>query len=274
VQANEQYVFQTELIGANARAQEIANVKRKNFLAVEQQIWEAEQSGTQLSIATQQRLRDEAVKSTVTIIKAIDARWEAERAWETGVTKALNSYIESVTNAAAQAERLFTNAFKGMEDALVRFVQTGKLDFKSLANSIIADLIRIQIQNSIMKPLAQATSGMSLSGMFSSAGNFISGLFKAGGGPVAANQPYIVGEEGPEWFVPNGAGSIIPNGQSPATSATTTSSAAPQAPININFSVRAMDARSFQSAMVQNKAVVVGIVNQALNMRGRHGITA
>ena len=36
-----------------------------------------------------------------------------------------------------------------------------------------------------------------LSGMFSSAGNFISGLFKAGGGPVAANQPYIVGEEGP-----------------------------------------------------------------------------
>ena len=273
-QANEQYVFQTELIGANARAQEIANVKRKNFLAAEQQIWEAEQSGTQLSIATQQRLRDEAVKSTVTIIKAIDARWEAERAWETGVTKALNSYIESVTNAAAQAERLFTNAFKGMEDALVRFVQTGKLDFKSLANSIIADLIRIQIQNSIMKPLAQATSGMSLSGMFSSAGSFISGLFKAGGGPVAANQPYIVGEEGPEWFVPNGAGSIIPNGQSPATSSTTSSSAAPQAPININFSVRAMDARSFQSAMVQNKAVVVGIVNQALNMRGRYGITA
>ena len=62
--------------------------------------------------------------------------------------------------------------------------------------------------------------------------------------------------------------------QSPATSSTTSSSAAPQAPININFSVRAMDARSFQSAMVQNKAVVVGIVNQALNMRGRHGITA
>jgi hypothetical protein len=45
-------------------------------------------------------------------------------------------------------------------------------------------------------------------------------------------------------------------------------------PININFSVNAMDARSFQTAMVQNKAVVVGIVNQALNMRGRYGITA
>jgi lambda family phage tail tape measure protein len=274
-QANDQYIFQTDLIGMNAQAQEIANVKRKNFLAVEQQIWDAEQSGTKLTADTQQRLRDEAVKSTAVMIKAIEARWDAERSWETGVNKALNNYIDTVTNAAAQSERLFTNAFKGMEDALVSFVQTGKLDFKSLANSIIADLIRIQIQNSIMKPLAQATSGMSLSGMFSSAGNFLSGLFKADGGPVAGGQPYIVGEQGPEWFVPNGAGTIIPNEKSPVTTASPDGgdSSSAQGPININFSVRAMDARSFQSAMVQNKAVVVGIVNQALNMRGRYGIT-
>ena len=276
-QANDQYIFQTKLIGLNAQAQEIANVKRKNFLAVEQQIWDAEQSGTKLTADTQQRLRDEAVKSTAVMIKAIEARWEAERSWETGVTRALNNYIDTVSNAAAQSERLFTNAFKGMEDALVSFVQTGKLDFKSLANSIIADLIRIQIQNSIMKPLAQATSGMSLSGIFSSAGNFLSGLFKADGGPVAGGQPYIVGEQGPEWFVPNGAGTIVPNGKSAGTTSSPGSSdsstATAQAPININFSVRAMDARSFQSAMVQNKAVVVGIVNQALNMRGRYGIT-
>jgi lambda family phage tail tape measure protein len=273
-QANEQYIFQTDLIGMNAQAQEIANVKRKNFLAVEQQIWDAEQSGTKLTADSQQRLRDEAIKSKAVMIKAIEARWDAERSWEMGVTKALNNYIDTVSNAAAQSERLFTNAFKGMEDALVSFVQTGKLDFKSLANSIIADLIRIHIQNSIMKPLAQATSGMSLSGMFSSAGNFLSGLFKADGGPVAGGQPYIVGEQGPEWFVPNGAGSIIPNGKSPSMpGGSDSSTATAQAPININFSVRAMDARSFQSAMVQNKAVVVGIVNQALNMRGRYGIT-
>ncbi|WP_353209889.1 phage tail tape measure C-terminal domain-containing protein, partial [Sphingorhabdus sp.] len=276
-QANDQYIFQTKLIGLNAQAQEIANVKRKNFLAVEQQIWDAEQSGTKLTADTQQRLRDEAVKSTAVMIKAIEARWDAERSWEMGVTKALNNYIDTISNAAAQSERLFTNAFKGMEDALVSFVQTGKLDFKSLANSIIADLIRIQIQNSVMNPLAQATSGMSLSGMFSSAGNFLSGLFKADGGPVAGGQPYIVGEQGPEWFVPNGAGTIVPNGKSAGTTSSPgnsdSSTATAQAPININFSVRAMDARSFQSAMVQNKAVVVGIVNQALNMRGRYGIT-
>lgn len=268
---NDQYQFQTTLIGRTAREQEIATVARKNFLAVEQQIWEFEQSGMKMSVETQQRLRDEAVRSTAVMVRAINDRWEAERSWETGAIKAINNYLDSVTNAAAQSERLFSNAFKSMEDALVTFVRTGKLDFKSLADSIIADLIRIQIQNSVMKPLAQATSGMSLSGLFSGAGTFFTNLFRASGGPVSAGQPYVVGEQGPEWFVPNAAGTVLPNGSQPVAAA---APARDQGPININFSVNAMDARSFQTAMVQNKAVVVGIVNQALNMRGRYGITA
>ena len=255
----------------NAREQEIATATRKNFVAVEQQIWDAEKNGAKLSAEAQQNLRDAAVQASARMVQAINARWDAEHAWETGVTKAINNYIDNVTNAAAQSERLFTNAFKSMEDALVTFVRTGKLDFKSLADSIIADLIRIQIQNSVMKPLAQATSGLSFSGLFSSAGSFFSNLFRASGGPVTAGQPYVVGEQGPEWFVPNGAGTILPNGTGPG--AQSEASAGAQGPININFSVNAMDSRSFQTAMLQNKAVVIGIVNQALNMRGRYGIT-
>lgn len=37
------------------------------------------------------------------------------------------------------------------------------------------------------------------------------GLFRAQGGPVAANMPYVVGERGPEWFMPSQNGTIIPN---------------------------------------------------------------
>ncbi len=42
-------------------------------------------------------------------------------------------------------------------------------------------------------------------------GGAIGGLFKARGGPVGGGRPYIVGESGPELFVPAGSGSIIPN---------------------------------------------------------------
>ena len=74
--------------------------------------------------------------------------------WEHGADQALQKYLDTVSNVAASSERLMTNAFKGMEDALVNFVKTGKLDFKSLADQIVTDMIRMQIQSSITKPLA------------------------------------------------------------------------------------------------------------------------
>ena len=82
------------------------------------------------------------------------ANADYQRSAEFGTKSALRTYIEDATNAAKQAERAVTGAFKSMEDALTQFVMTGKIDFNSLANSIISDLIRIQIQRAITLPLA------------------------------------------------------------------------------------------------------------------------
>lgn len=80
----------------------------------------------------------------------------ASRDWFAGMQRALQNYADSATNLGSQIESAFTNAFKGIEDALVKFVQTGKFNFKDLANSIISDLIRIQIRASITGPLSSA----------------------------------------------------------------------------------------------------------------------
>jgi len=40
---------------------------------------------------------------------------------------------------------------------------------------------------------------------------------RAGGGPVTARQPYLVGEQGPELFVPSGNGRILPNQRTAAS---------------------------------------------------------
>ena len=53
----------------------------------------------------------------------------------------------------SQMVKAFENGFKGAEDALVDFVQTGKLNFKDLVNSLIADLARIQIREKLLNPL-------------------------------------------------------------------------------------------------------------------------
>lgn len=41
--------------------------------------------------------------------------------------------------------------------------------------------------------------------------DFLFGGFRAGGGPVSGGTPYVVGERGPELFVPGSSGSVVPN---------------------------------------------------------------
>lgn len=88
------------------------------------------------------------------------ARKMMEGDWSNGATRALENYLDSVHNLASQTEGLFTRAFQGMEDALTSFVMTGKADFKSLVNSILADLVRIQIRQQITGPLSQALGSL------------------------------------------------------------------------------------------------------------------
>jgi hypothetical protein len=51
------------------------------------------------------------------------------------------------------------NAFHGMTDALTDFVMTGKKNFTEFANSVIADIMRIAIRQSVVGPLAQGLMG-------------------------------------------------------------------------------------------------------------------
>lgn len=90
---------------------------------------------------------------------AIDKNTAAHRSFEAGAFKALNDYLDTATNIAQQTENVFSDGFKGMEDALVNFTKTGKLSFTDMANSIITDLARIMVRQNITGPLAGWLSG-------------------------------------------------------------------------------------------------------------------
>jgi lambda family phage tail tape measure protein len=96
--------------------------------------------------------------------------------WSLGAGQALQNYADQAANVAGQVGSAFTRAFQGMEDALVSFVQTGKLDFNSLANSVIADLIRIQASQAIV---GMAGSLFGQGGPLAAAGKFFG--FASGG---------------------------------------------------------------------------------------------
>jgi len=80
--------------------------------------------------------------------------------WSLGARGGLLDYATEAANVADATRDAFSSAFSGAEDALVSFVTTGKADVADLANSIISDLARIAIRQSIVGPLAGALAGL------------------------------------------------------------------------------------------------------------------
>lgn len=119
-----------------------------------------------------------------------------------GFFKAMEDAARNATTAFEQGQMAFQSVVGNMESAIDNFVRTGKFAFKDFAKSVIQDLIAIQL-----KAQAIALINMGLKAM-----NFGVQLpGRAVGGPVSGGSPYIVGEKGPELFVPSGSGAIVPN---------------------------------------------------------------
>jgi lambda family phage tail tape measure protein len=118
--------------------------------------------------------------------------------------EALDKMAEDGKDNFADLEAAIRGWGNEFTNIMANAVMSGKLSFKDLANSVIADLLRMSIQAQITKPLMNL--GMDFLGIK------VSGA-RAMGGPVTSNQPYLVGENGPEIFMPNNSGTIIPNGQ-------------------------------------------------------------
>ncbi len=78
------------------------------------------------------------------------------------------------------------------------------------------------------------------------------------GGLVSENKPYMVGEGGPETFIPNSAGYIAPGvgGQN----------------VNVNFTINAVDTTGFQQLLANERAMIVGMINSAVNQQGKSNL--
>jgi len=156
------------------------------------------------------KIGDEAAKTAKKIEETSIA---TQRTFSFGWKKAFDQYAEDSENYAKVAEDSFVAITGNMTSALDKFVDTGKLSFSDLAQSIIKDLIKIQLRMQMMKLFSMGfgaiTGGASGVDNISTA-QWTSGAFAEGGDPPV-NVPSLVGERGPELFIPRTAGTIIPN---------------------------------------------------------------
>tara|TARA_R110002073_G_scaffold70042_5_gene173430 strand:+ start:1431 stop:2018 length:588 start_codon:yes stop_codon:yes gene_type:complete len=138
---------------------------------------------------------------------------------------AIKREFDGLDQIAAQTGEGLTRIFSD-------FARSGELNFKSLgqvAQSVLADIANSAIQSGLSRLFGDSDSGMG-----NALGSFFGSLFgRAGGGTVGARQPYLVGERGPELFVPSGAGRILPRAETAHIGGAGAGRAAPQITINI-----------------------------------------
>jgi len=91
--------------------------------------------------------------------------------------------------------------FDDVADVIERAAVGGKTSMRDMVDGILADLERLAVRKFIIAPLEKLFGGV-FDGLFGGA--------RAEGGPVAPGRAFLVGEEGPELFVPQAAGRIAP----------------------------------------------------------------
>ena len=151
------------------------------------------------------------------------------------INHALPNLREKLTNSGigdfvTTLEDGLVKAGQMLEDSLANAIATGKADFTALGDHIKQVLAKALVQKFISGPI------MSLFGL-------------ASGGPAKAGQPYIVGEEGPELFIPKNSGTVIPND---ITEGLAGGQGIGMGGGQVTYNINAVDARSFKQLVASD----------------------
>ena len=188
---------------ADAQEKAIKNAAEAKRLYEETRTPEENLAAAQIRL---NELLDAGAISWDTYARAVFA---AQDAYDAALEKTKKT-TDEMTEFAKQAARNMQDA---MADGFFNIMQ-GKFDdlagnFKQTIDRMVANLLASQLMNFL-------TGDFGKTGQMGGAlGNIFGSLFggaRAAGGPVSRGSAYLVGERGPELFVPRQSGNIVPNG--------------------------------------------------------------
>ena len=167
------------------------------------------------------------------------------------VLAALNGYIDALGTVDERLGKAAVGSMKKFEDSIINTLKTGKSGFKDFADFVIEQLLRIAIQELIVKKITGAAS--SFFSQFSFDGGGYTGMGSRSGG--------VDGKGGfPAILHPNETVIDHTKGQGMSSGAT------------VNFNISTVDAAGFDQLLAQRKGLITAMINQAMNNQGKMGI--
>lgn len=181
----------------------------------------------------------------------------------------------------------FADAIMGTKSLSESLGELGKQILKQLISGLIQlgleifvfDVIRRKVkgvenaQKGVNKELKKEIGLRAVLAFFGGGGGGGFSLpFLAEGGSAAANQPVVVGEKGPEIFVPNSSGTVVSNDDAFGNAF---SSAVPGGDtINVTFNINTIDSSDFNQLLTTRQDLIIGLINRGLAERGKRSLTA
>lgn len=193
----------------------------------------------------------------------------------------INSYMD---NMIGRVSSTFTDVLFGLKDGFKSLEDLALDALKMIISTLIEAFIRSKILGQSIGGLGGGVGGGGgfLGGLFGSlgslgmgtlipgfgllagAGMLLGGLFADGGNTAKAGQkPIIVGEQGPELFMPGKAGTVVSNED--------LSAAGGKGDLNVNFTINAIDTQTGVEFLLENKRVITGVIQEAYMRRGSSG---
>lgn len=201
---------------------------------------------------------EEAAKAFDPVKEAVDITIEGFKTLKQGVGDA---FADAILGAKTLSEALGNLANQVLRQLISGIIQLGlELFVFRYLRDYLKDILNLQAQLN-----SQLRTEIGLRAVLSFFTGGFGGFF-ADGGAVKGGQPIVVGEEGPELFVPPSSGTIVPNDQMGGM--------AGSGAVNVNFNINTVDASGFDELLVNRRNTIVGIINQALAKRGKQGVTA
>jgi hypothetical protein len=166
-----------------------------------------------------------------------------------------DSMVETIKGAGSKMVDWMSNAAGGITD-----IFSGMGDSLGSIFSNVFSWIKDGIGNigSSLGGLSGAGGGSMFGDIFGSIGSF---LGFADGGRPPVGQASLVGEKGPELFVPDSGGTVVPNNGTGGSND----------PLVVNFNLNAIDTMTGTQFLLQNKPAIVNMIGEAYNKRGRRG---
>lgn len=124
-------------------------------------------------IITLKELNDQTNKNRIEFL-------DSQTDMAAGVERFFLKMQTSAEDTATQVEEALTNAFQSAEDALIKFLETGKLSFSDFVSSILADITRLAFRQTVTQQFA-GLLGIGGGG----GGGLLASLFGGGAGIAA-----------------------------------------------------------------------------------------